>query len=376
MGPLDKINPQNKDKIIQAHLQQEIDTLQSKVNNLQKKYDEEANKLTKDGIGVELEAEKILLASKKEVLEALLKGTSTNEETENNQLVNAGEGDANLEENEEPGNPEIEEKKEIDEETMNKLIDQMKAIFEVEKKIEELKQEKFELEQFITDQEKLEKEQQLKEKALEVIKAAKKARMKRDDPLLTSKFSQELIDEVYDNENLDKPEAKIINPDEVVTEPVIKLTEEEIIPPVIVTEETPVQISEEEIIPITNTEEPKPEALTPAQELKANFYGAAPSGDGFVPTGGIKKEITSYTPLKFENIPNQDKAYAQLITTPEFMKLIKNSPLTYIQSIYEPTSNSVPYEDMQNLVILKHAVFTKESGGWRIKDKGIVRLEK
>ncbi len=196
MGPLDKIHPQNKDKIIQAHLEKEISDLQSKVNDLQKKYDSEKNQLMKDGIEVELEAEKILLGSKKEVLEALLKRTSENEEIGDNQLLNTTVNNARTE-NEESKDLETEEKKEIDEETMNKLMEQMRVIFENEREIEELRQVKLELEQFIFEQEKLEKEQLLKEKAIGVITAAKKAKMKKDDPLLTSKFSKELIDEVY-----------------------------------------------------------------------------------------------------------------------------------------------------------------------------------
>ena len=111
MGPLDKINPQNKDKIIQAHLQQEIDVLQSKVSDLQKKYDTEENKVAKGGIEVELRAEKILLESKKEVLEALLKGTLVNEEIKNNQQLNTpsnneiSTGDTTDKEDEQPQNP-------------------------------------------------------------------------------------------------------------------------------------------------------------------------------------------------------------------------------------------------------------------------------
>lgn len=82
------------------------------------------------------------------------------------------------------------------EELMEQLKLQMDAMLEVEKKIQELKEENLELENFIAEQEEKEKGEILKEEALKVLNQGKKAGIKKDDPKLNI-FKKEWIDEVY-----------------------------------------------------------------------------------------------------------------------------------------------------------------------------------
>ena len=84
-------------------------------------------------------------------------------------------------------------------EFMKQLATQMEMMLEIDKKIAEIKKENMELEKFIIEQEELEKGKILKEEAVKVIKQAKKAKLKRDDPKLAI-FDKEWIDEVYGKE--------------------------------------------------------------------------------------------------------------------------------------------------------------------------------
>lgn len=133
-----------------------------------------------------------------------------------------------------------------DDNFMKQLAEQMEIMLEIDRKIEEIKQENIELENLIVEIEKQEGEEMLKEKAIQVIQAAKNKNIKRNDPSLVQHFSKELIDEVYNSKVAKKTKTKKVEPvlEEVLPAPVAEIVAEE--EPVVneVAEEIPVVIQE------------------------------------------------------------------------------------------------------------------------------------
>lgn len=126
-----------------------------------------------------------------------------------------------------------------------------------------------------------------------------------------------------------------------------------------------------------STQEETGENLPEARELKGDFFGPPLREDGSIPQGAVNSSFSqSINVVRFEKDPNNnDQILGQLINTPEIFRRAKDSPNTYILSMYQPTANSVLPENAKKMVVLKHAKFRKEGSNWVISEKGIVRLE-